>query len=297
MQSYGRQLAVSDKKQGFLIFLRRICIYFLKGPLYNEISFPYISTRFSIKENEIYYLRRWTLMDDKDFLLIKTLYEEQNITHTAKKLFISQPAISDRLKRLEAEFGCQLFIRQPRGILFTSQGEMLVQYVNEADERYQKIRSALAKPVGKAFGSLSIACSNVFAKYHMPSRDPIDLKKLPHLPFVHYITDPALQLVMDDWWYAHYKEPPRITIETDAMDTCLKMVRQGLGVTILSKSCGQEMPELSMTALTTQRGTPLLRDTWMYYRKNYQLVESSKLFVDFMNQKFGIKESTLAPLL
>ena len=24
-------------------------------------------------------------MDDKDFLLIKTLYEEQNITHTAKK--------------------------------------------------------------------------------------------------------------------------------------------------------------------------------------------------------------------
>ena len=71
-------------------------------------------------------------MDDKDFLLIKTLYEEQNITHTAKKLFISQPAISDRLKRLEAEFGCQLFIRQPRGILFTSQGEMLVQYVNEA---------------------------------------------------------------------------------------------------------------------------------------------------------------------
>ena len=102
MQSHGRQLAVSDKKQGFLIFLRRICIYFLKGPLYNEISFPYISTRFSIKENEIYYLRRWTLMDDKDFLLIKTLYEEQNITHTAKKLFISKPAISDRLKRLEA---------------------------------------------------------------------------------------------------------------------------------------------------------------------------------------------------
>ena len=84
--------------------------------------------------------------DDKDFLLIKTLYEEQNITHTAKKLFISQPAISDRLKRLEAEFGCQLFIRQPRGILFTSQGEMLVQYVNEADERYQKSAAPLQNP-------------------------------------------------------------------------------------------------------------------------------------------------------
>mgnify|MGYP000514948141 CR=1 FL=1 len=117
-------------------------------------------------------------MDDKDFLLIKTLYEEQNITHTAKKLFISQPAISDRLKRLEAEFGCQLSSASPR-IIFTSQGEMLVQYVNEADERYQKIRSALAKPVGKAFGSLSIACSNVFAKYHMPSLLSEFKKKYP----------------------------------------------------------------------------------------------------------------------
>ena len=63
-------------------------------------------------------------MDDKDFLLIKTLYEEQNITHTAKKLFISQPAISDRLKRLEAEFGCQLFHPPaPRDHFYQSGGD------------------------------------------------------------------------------------------------------------------------------------------------------------------------------
>ena len=30
-------------------------------------------------------------MDDKDFLLIKTLYEEQNITHTAKTLLFPSP--------------------------------------------------------------------------------------------------------------------------------------------------------------------------------------------------------------
>lgn len=39
-------------------------------------------------------------MNEKDLLLIKTLFEEKNITHTAKRLFISQPAISDRLQRL-----------------------------------------------------------------------------------------------------------------------------------------------------------------------------------------------------
>ena len=56
-------------------------------------------------------------MDNKDILLLKTLYEEKNITHTAKRLFLSQPALTDRLKRLEAEFGCTLFLRQPRGSL------------------------------------------------------------------------------------------------------------------------------------------------------------------------------------
>ena len=52
-------------------------------------------------------------MNEKDLLLIKTLFEEKNITHTAKRLFISQPAISDRLQRLESELNCALIVRQP----------------------------------------------------------------------------------------------------------------------------------------------------------------------------------------
>ena len=43
------------------------------------------------------------------------------------------------------------------------------------------------------------------------------------------MTDPLFQNVLDDWWYAHYKKPPFTIIETDAMDTCLKMVQEGLG--------------------------------------------------------------------
>ena len=64
-------------------------------------------------------------MDNKDILLLKTLYEEKNITHTAKRLFLSQPAPPARLHRLAAEFGCTLFLRQPRGIHYTSEGELL----------------------------------------------------------------------------------------------------------------------------------------------------------------------------
>jgi DNA-binding transcriptional LysR family regulator len=107
-------------------------------------------------------------MDDKDFVLLKTLYKEKNITHTAKRLFISQPAISDRLKRLEAEFGCQLFIRQPRGIVFTPQGEVLMRFIDQTNDGYRRVKNMISSPVGETFGSLTIACSEFVTRYELP---------------------------------------------------------------------------------------------------------------------------------
>ena len=67
-----------------------------------------------------------------------------------KNLFISQPAISDRLKRLEAEFGCQLFIRQPRGILFTSQGRCWSNTSTKRMNAIKKSAAPLQNPWGKS---------------------------------------------------------------------------------------------------------------------------------------------------
>ena len=285
-------------------------------------------------------------MDNKDILLLKTLYEEKNITHTAKRMFLSQPALTDRLKRLEAEFGCTLFLRQPRGIQFTSEGELLYRFFLQMESSYQKIRDSLSDARIHPAGTLSIACSNVFAKYHMPriltqfrktyprieihmksgfshdryrdflegkyhicivrgdhnwneekrllwqdplcafSREPLNMDLLPSYPYIHYVTDPLLQNVLDDWWYAHYRKPPLTIIETDAMDTCLKMVQEGLGFTLLSRSCGQDTPRITPTVLTTLEGKPLLRETWMFYRKNYRHLASVRAFVEFMEEKY-----------
>ena len=118
------------------------------------------------------------------------------------------------------------------------------------------------------------------------SRDPLNMDLLPSYPYIHYITDPMLQNVLDEWWYAHYRKPPFTIIETDAMDTCLKMVQEGLGFTLLSRSCGQDTPQVHPTVLTTVEGQPLMRETWMYYRKNYHLLASVRAFVDFMKEKY-----------
>ena len=43
-------------------------------------------------------------MDTKDCTILKTLAEENNITYAARRLFMTQPALSERIKKLEKEF-------------------------------------------------------------------------------------------------------------------------------------------------------------------------------------------------
>ena len=67
-------------------------------------------------------------MDVKDWLVLKILDEERNITKASFRLYTSQPAVTYRLKKLEEELGAELLIRLPNGISFTPQGEHLVEY-------------------------------------------------------------------------------------------------------------------------------------------------------------------------
>ena len=48
-------------------------------------------------------------MDEKDYELLHALDETRNITHAADKLYMTQSALSKRIKALEQELGCLLY--------------------------------------------------------------------------------------------------------------------------------------------------------------------------------------------
>lgn len=61
-------------------------------------------------------------MQIKQFQYAQIIAEEGSITHAAKKLFISQQALSESLKLLESELGFAIFKRSRKGVIPTPTG-------------------------------------------------------------------------------------------------------------------------------------------------------------------------------
>lgn len=91
-------------------------------------------------------MTRITDLDIDLLLTIDALLAEQNITHAANRLGISQPAMSARLTRLRKLFGEPLFIPSPhgRGVLPTPRAESLREIVGQV----LKGIATLLEPVG-----------------------------------------------------------------------------------------------------------------------------------------------------
>ena len=79
------------------------------------------------------YNDREKYMDIKDLKNIVTIVQESSFSQASKRLFVSQPALSQSVKRLEAELGVPLFYRDrsralptEAGMLLATKGEPLV---------------------------------------------------------------------------------------------------------------------------------------------------------------------------
>ena len=66
------------------------------------------------------------------FIVFDTVYTERNLTRAARVLHITQPAVSNALKRLRAAFSDPLFVRTPRGVAPTPVADDIAGRVKEA---------------------------------------------------------------------------------------------------------------------------------------------------------------------
>lgn len=69
--------------------------------------------------------------------------ESGSFTVAARKLFITQPAVSQHVHALEAELGVKLFVRLGRGIALTDEGKYLKKKTEELMQTLQDLQSSL----------------------------------------------------------------------------------------------------------------------------------------------------------
>lgn len=106
-------------------------------------------------------------MDYKDWVILKTVGAEKNLTKAAERLFISQPALSYRLQNLEKDLGVKILIRHPNGVCFTKQGEYLARYAEEMLEKLEYVKEYVRHMESVVQGSLRLGVSSVIAKFKM----------------------------------------------------------------------------------------------------------------------------------
>ena len=88
-----------------------------------------------------------------------------SISKAAKLLYISQPAISKSILRLEESLEIALFVRTSKGVSLTTEGQIFYEYLQNAFSAIEAGENHLTKIKQFNIGKITIGTSNTLCKY------------------------------------------------------------------------------------------------------------------------------------
>ena len=132
-------------------------------------------------------------MDKRDYELLLALDQHKNITKAAQSLYMTQPAITKRIQKMEEELHCPLLIRSKRGVLLTPAAESLLPCARTILKNMEQMEELAAASQDYICGTLRLGCSLNYAHYRLPAilKDYTD--RYPKVE-VHITTEQSRQL-------------------------------------------------------------------------------------------------------
>lgn len=115
------------------------------------------------------------------YRIFYTVANSGNISKAARELYISQPAISKSIQKLEDNVGCKLFSRSSRGVILTEEGNLLYSYIRNAFESIDIGESKLNHSLELGVGHLKIGVSATLCKYILLPYLKEFIKQYPHI--------------------------------------------------------------------------------------------------------------------
>lgn len=134
------------------------------------------------------------------YWIFYTVANAGNISKAAKELYISQPAISKSIQKLEESLNCRLFSRSSRGVILTEEGSLLYTHVKEAFETLTTGEDKLKRSIDLGMGHLQIGVSSTLCKYMLLPYLKEFIRRNPHISIsIHcQSTNDTLRLLDDN---------------------------------------------------------------------------------------------------
>lgn len=99
------------------------------------------------------------------YKIFYTVVKCGNITKAAEELYISQPAVSKSIKKLEDSLGGKLFNRTKKGVMLTEEGKEFYSYVKTAMENFSNAENRFNDLINLETGTIRIGISVTLTKY------------------------------------------------------------------------------------------------------------------------------------
>ena len=139
------------------------------------------------------------------------VYKERSFTKAAQNLYISQPSLSARIKKIEEIIGEPLFDRSTTPLQLTEVGKVYIKAAEEITQIEQRVENYINDLAGLKTGNLAVGASTLFAAYVVPSLITQFNQKFPdvHIQLIEGNTaeleemlgSNALDFVIDNYHY------------------------------------------------------------------------------------------------
>lgn len=121
------------------------------------------------------------MFNHKDLIYIITVAETGNITRAARKLFISQPSLSQTIQKIEDTLGQILFVRHRSGVELTDAGRQYYEMAIQVLNMYRDMENEILDAENLKKGSIRIGCSSHMGSVVFPAILPDFIFDYPNI--------------------------------------------------------------------------------------------------------------------
>lgn len=219
-------------------------------------------------------------MNIRDLHYLVTLADLKHFSKAAEACFVSQPALSMQIKKLEQELGVQLLERHPKAIVMTEIGLLLSERARGILTQVTEFKEMARNAQDPFSGELKLGIFPTLAPYLLPHIIPALNKTYPHLAI--YLVEEKSTVLLEQLKQGKLHALLLALPQTDASLTCTPLFDESFLLAIPRQHPFAHYKRIDQTALQHQE--LLLLEEGHCFRD--QALALCQQFSAFDNKKF-----------